>query len=448
MIVPGNRLLLWVAAIGVPLAAAEGLIPSLQPTALAVAGLFLVVVLIDAAWAWRSLDALAVEYPGVARLTKDRPGKVPLRILNGTRKACRIRVGIPLPPEIQSENETLLVEVPGESDAARIEWECTPTRRGNYVLDSCYLETNSPIGFWCRRKRHACRGEIRVYPNLYPERRNLAGLFLNRGGYGIHAQRLMGKGRDFEKLREYIPGDSYDEIHWKATAKRGRPVTKVFQVERTQEILVVIDSSRLSAKACGTQQGDVATQVTLLERFISAALILCQVTERQGDLFGLVTFGQKVFSYVPPRNGAAHYGRCRDALYALEPQIATPDYDELFSFIRTRLRRRALLVILTSLEDATLAESFARKVDLIARNHLVLVNMPTPASTQPLFSSADVQSHEDLYAHLAGHLRWHELQELQTVLKRKGVSFSLLDNERICSEIVSQYLNVKQRQVL
>jgi len=95
-------------------------------------------------------------------------------------------------------------------------------------------------------------GEIRVYPNLHPERRNLAGLFLNRGAFGIHAQRQVGKGRDFEKLREYIPGDSYDEIHWKATAKRGHPVTKVFQVERTQEIVVVIDSSRLSAKSYRT----------------------------------------------------------------------------------------------------------------------------------------------------------------------------------------------------
>src|SRR5204863_1117351 len=92
------------------------------------------------------------------------------------------------------------------------------------------------------------RSEIRVYPNLLNERKNLAALFLHRGSFGMHAQRQIGKGRDFEKLREYIPGDSYDEVHWKATAKRGRPVTKIFQIERTQEVYVIIDASRLSAR--------------------------------------------------------------------------------------------------------------------------------------------------------------------------------------------------------
>ena len=92
------------------------------------------------------------------------------------------------------------------------------------------------------------QSEIRVYPNLFTERRNLAALFLHRGAFGLHAQRQVGKGREFEKLREYMPGDSFDEIHWKATAKRGRPITKVFQIERTQEVYVVIDASRLSAR--------------------------------------------------------------------------------------------------------------------------------------------------------------------------------------------------------
>ena len=69
---------------------------------------------------------------------------------------------------------------------------------------------------------------------------------MNRGAFGVHAQRQVGQGREFEKLREYAPGDSYIDIHWKATAKRGRPVTKLYQVERTQEVYVIIDASRLA----------------------------------------------------------------------------------------------------------------------------------------------------------------------------------------------------------
>ena len=97
------------------------------------------------------------------------------------------------------------------------------------------------------------QSEIRVYPNLLSERKSLAALFLNRGAFGVHAQRQVGKGRDFEKFREYVPGDDYDEIHWKATARRGKPITKVFQIEKTQEVYVIVDASRLSARKSGSR---------------------------------------------------------------------------------------------------------------------------------------------------------------------------------------------------
>src|SRR6185436_7602963 len=107
----------------------------------------------------------------------------------------------------------------------------------------------------------------------------------------------------------------------------------------------------------------------------TAALVLGLAAEQQGDLFGLITFGDKVEKFIPAKNGKAHYSVCRDALYTLEPRIVTPDYDELCTFIRLRLRRRALLLVLTSLDDPVLAESFIKNVDLIRRQHLILVNM-------------------------------------------------------------------------
>src|SRR5204863_6499793 len=113
-----------------------------------------------------------------------------------------------------------------------------------YRIDAVYLEAQSPLGFWAVRKKAPAQSEIRVYPNLLTERKNLAALFLHRGAFGLHAQRQVGKGRDFEKLREYLPGDGFDEIHWKATARRGKPITKSFQIERTQEVYVIVDALR------------------------------------------------------------------------------------------------------------------------------------------------------------------------------------------------------------
>ena len=190
------------------------------------------------------------------------------------------------------------------------------------------------------------------------------------------------------------------------------------------------------------------TGTTVLERFLTAALILGQAAEQQGDLFGLLTFSDRVESFLRAKNGKAHYAACRDAIYTLEPRPITPDFDEISSFIRTRLRRRALLVFLTSLDDPVLAESFIRNMALLSGQHLVLVNMIKPPDADPLFSRSDVNELDDIYRHLGGHLQWHSLRELEKVLQRRGVRFSLLQNERLASDLVSQYIGVKQRQLL
>lgn len=258
----------------------------------------------------------------------------------------------------------------------------------------------------------------------------------------------VGQGREFEKLREYIPGDSFEDVHWKATAKRGRPITKMFQLERTQEVYVVVDTSRLSARTVHMTTNGTEGDVSYLERFITASLILGMVAERQGDLFGLVTFGDRIHSFVRAKTGQAHFNACRDALYTLEPQLVNPDFDELFTFLRLRLRRRAMLLFLTNLDDTVLKESFARNIEMVRRQHLCLVGMMTPPGVRPLFTDPNVETQADIYQHLAGHMMWHDLREVDRVLQRMGVGFFLLDNERMCAEIVTQYTNVKQRQLI
>jgi uncharacterized protein (DUF58 family) len=203
-------------------------------------------------------------------------------------------------------------------------------------------------------------------------------------------------------------------------------------------------STDTGSNGTGRDQG----VTTTLERFVTAALIAGLAAERQGDLFGILAFSDKVTRFVRAKNGKAHYGTCRDALYTLQPHVVAPDFDELCSFIRVKLRRRALLVFLTSLDDPVVAESFVRNMDLICRHHLVLVNMLKPDRARPLFDEPDVAAVDQLYGRLGGHILWHSIRELEKVLQRHGVRFSLLDNEKMCAQLVSQYMSVKQRQIL
>ena len=443
MIVPRKRLLVFVGVLAF-LSPLVVLIPAwiyLESTAAMVLAM---IAAVDAMSVRKKLQSITAHPPNVVRMAKDGPGEIPLLIMNPAMRKQQFRIGFPFPREIEPAEENLEIVLPQDSEASRVVVSCTPRKRGRYTLSRYHAEIPSTLGFWNVRTARPVDCEIRVYPNLSEERKRAAAIFLNKANFGVHLQRMVGQGREFEKLRDYIPGDSYDQIHWKATAKRGRPVTKIFQIERTQEVYAILDASRLSAREV---VGDFGKE-SILEYFVRAALVLGVAARHQGDHFGVVTFSDKVHHFLRASNSKTHHTACRDALYLLQPRIVTPDFDDLFSFIRVRLRRRALLVILTDLNDPILAESFVRSAKLISRQHLLLVNMVKPLHASDLFTSSDVASNDDLYQKLAGHMLTQNLRELQNVLRRQGISLTQLHHPNMSSELVTQYMAIKQRQLL
>ncbi|HEY2343130.1 MAG TPA: DUF58 domain-containing protein [Chthoniobacteraceae bacterium] len=458
MIAPHTRLIFWTAAVVLPFAALAGAAPQTLVPAVAIILLFAVLVVADALRAGGGLLGVSIEMPSVVRWQNGRSGTLPLEIRHPAGTARLLRVGIAFPREIESEKADYMVRLPDGSEASRFDWSCRPTQRGQFRLHDVHVEASSPFGFWAARATLPAQCEIRVYPDLYSERAQTASLFLRRAGIGIHSLRYAGQGRDFEKLREFVPGDSLPDIHWKASAKRGKPVTKVFQIERSQEIYLVIDGSRLSARQVVLKRplektataGAFATvETTALERYVTAALLLALSAERQGDQFGLLTFSDRVLSFVRARSGQAHFDACRDRLYTLQPENVSPDFEEVCTFLRLRLRKRAMIVFLTALDDPVLAENFEKATALICRQQLVLANMLEPPETGPLFSEkSPVASVDDLYRRLGGHYRWNNLRELQKTLGRKGVRLSFLDPDRISAELIAQHAEVRARQLL
>ncbi len=441
MIVPGPRLLFWVGAAGLPLAILGAAGPAAGAGAASALGLLVALVLADAAWARRRLAGLAAGLPSVVRLIRDRAGSFDVDLRNPAGRALRVRIGIAFPAGIETPHPEMAADLPPGAPLVRIAWPCRPRRRGSFRIEGCRIECASPLGFWAARRAAPSSMEIRVHPDLRAEGRAMAAVFLRRGPAGAHAHRQVGKGREFEKLRDYIPGDGLEDIHWKATAKRGRPVTKVFQVERTQEVYVAIDASRLSARPSGDPPSPA------LERYITAALSLAIAAQHQGDHFGLLAFGDRMLRFVRAGGGRGHFALCRDALLTLEPRLVAPDFEEAAVFVRRRLRRRALIVVLTDLDDPVLAEDFTSASDLLRRQHLVLACMLQPEGARPLFTGPEPADNEDLYRHLAGHIAWHHLRELQRLLGRRGVGLSFLD-QAFAAGVVSRYLATKQRQAL
>lgn len=440
MIVPRPRLLVAIAAVALPLAAAAGALPG-PAAALGLLAL-LAAVATDALVAPRRLREVEAILPATVRFLRDRPGAIEVRLRHRDPRPRRLVVALALPPRLGERVDPIPVLLPAGPSDSVFPWPVTPRHRGAFRVTAAHVEAVSPLGFWGARRILPVDAEVRVYPNLLAEGPAAAALLLRRSRVGLHARRRLGKGREFESLREYLPGDGYEDVHWKATAKRGRPVTKVFQVERTQEVYAVLDASRLAARPQGSPPA------AAIERFIAAALLLARASERQGDLFGLVAYSDRVLRFLRAGRGRAHFDACREALCTLQATAVTPDFDETATFLMARLRRRALLIFLTDLDDPVLAEEFVRGAGVLARRHLVMACLLHPRGARPLFTGPDPAGVEEIYDRLAGHLVWSDLQDLRRSAQRKGAAVGVFEGASLPAEAVGRYLDVKRRQAL
>ncbi len=425
----------------------------------------LAVAILDLYLSRKKLYSLECGVPALLRCTKGHTLAVPLDFINRGAALDWIRYGLSLSPFFRCEGKIIAQFYKFETEKIKsVEYPLTALKRGQFFLDSAHVETPSVMGLWLMRRKYEINTEVRVYPDLTVERKRLSSLFLMRGNDGAHAVRQVGKGREFEQLREYQHGDDYVDVDWKATARRGVPVTRTYQIERTQEVYVIVDHSRLSGREIRVpmeteMEGDwLHTEeaaggeflvTSQLEKFLHCSLVLSSVAEKQGDLFGFISFADQVDRFIRSRNGRGHYNIIRDALYTLEPKPVAPDFEQLMISLRQRLTRRALLVMLVDLSDPLTAEHFYEALPLVSRQHLVLVNMVRPEMAHPLFShKTDPQTTDEIYDSMGGHFQWQELRETGKMLRNLGVELAVPDHEELCAEAVTQYLNVKKRQLL
>jgi uncharacterized protein (DUF58 family) len=466
----------WAAAIILPLSILAGLLGGFRGICILGIAVFVLVSLIDLLLGLGKYSQLEIGLPAVTRVTAGRDFQLELKLNGPGRRLGAIRLAVDLPPSIKPIQSSTIVRINGPASNLSVPVPAVADQRGSYPIRRAFFDWVSPLGFWVFREERSLNCELRVYPDLALEGRKIAH-FLDRGGFGAHRQRQIGRGREFEKLREYEAGDSFDSIHWKAAAKRQKPITKVFQVEKSQEVYLAIDSSRLSARLVSSSsshsssssssssnvseptahhahtQGEAVApapphQSTILERFIAAALLASATAERQGDLFGLITFSDKVNQLARARSGPLHFNHCRDLLVNLQPKLVAPDFEDIAATLLNRLTRRSLLIFLTSLDDSVTGENFLSAARFLARRHLVMAMMPSPPGTRPLFSAPGVEHSDQIYENIAGHLRWAKLQELRKQLLQAGVLFHLAPGENFTVTVVSEYLATKRRQLL
>jgi len=423
MIAPARALFVVALLLALPVCTLIGLDPARAPVYDLLLLLLVAALSLDAWMGLRMVERYSATGPGIVRVTQNVPAEMRVDIESHPPAARSVRVSVQIPAGFEREGDRIGQTV-----------KFIARERGEHQVRRCDIEINSPAHLWLVRRTLPLETEFRVYPDMRGDK--TAAALLRRRDPGSHRFRQVGRGREFERLRDYLPGDTFDEVSWKATARRGRPVVRVFQIERTQEVYVALDVSRLSGRHGA------------IEDFVKAALLLGLAAESQGDKFGLVVFSDRVHSFLRAAQGKAQYSACREVLYRVRPQPVSPDFAELFTFLQLNLRRRALVVFLTALDDPLLAETFSRDLTLLTRRHLAVVASLNDPDVQPVFEGAAPKEAGDIYRSLAGHLVWTQLRETEKKLERHGVIIARVDPERVGAQLAEVYANIKRRQLL
>jgi len=410
---------------------------------LPLAGVGMMVAVLAAAWLdariSRMRDALEVRRVLPNVLSLGVANTVTIMLRNRTGRTLRLLVKDDPPDEFDTPERVRSLHLE-PWQAAQVSYRTTPTRRGDYQFGDLHVRCLSMLRLaWWQRDLPA--GEaIRVYPNLQQIAQFDA---LARRGrldeIGLRAMRARGEGTEFESLREYVPDDSFRDIDWKATARRGKPITRQFQAERNQTIIIMIDCGRMmAAQVAGMARVDHA---------INAALMLAHVAERMGDTVGLLVFSDRVKSFVPPALGTAKTERILQELYALEAEPVEPDFRRAVTFLRTHARKRALICTFTDLVDPDISREALSYLSSLRPRHLSLVATIPDEEIQALARSVPVRPIDAYEKALAARA----LADRELALARLRSRGTVVADARaadLAGAVVGRYLAIKRQGLL
>lgn len=434
--VPGRRLAVAAAA-GLPLAALDGGTGLGLGTALA----FDAVLLVGAALDSRRLDRhpVAARRQMDSRLVVGVPNVISVELHNPHARPVSIRVRDDLPPGWVAEPDELSVDLPAYARRT-LSYRVTPPSRGRFAFGDLHVKMESRAGLGARLLSYEAAEHARVFPNILgPRRYELAARLGELASVGVRSIRRTGGGGEFEQLREYVAGDAFRDLDWKSTAKRQRPITRVFEQEKSQIVLLAIDAGRMMATRLGA--------ISKLDHAINAALLLAWVALRKGDRVGLVVFADQVQTFVPPARGPGQYRALLEALFATEAQETSVDFRRLVEFVQVRARKRALMVIFSDLLDETHARPLAKYAAVLRRKHLPLcVTMHDPVAES--MADAHVEDTPTAYRRAAAADLLAEREGVKAHLRKNGVRLVEAPPGELAVATVNRYLEVKARRSL
>lgn len=431
MLIPSRRLIMLFVVLGVA-GLGVSFFNMLAAPWLGLVALLLVSAAVDAVRG-RRLPVPLAERRVPGSLALGVAHEVTIRLENRAQNQLSVTVYDLHPAPVITERLPQLVALPTRG-WVEIFYRLLPHERGDLAFNRIQLRIASPFGLWEIQRLAGSSEQVRVYPDFA----RLTGFALMATDHrlsqiGVLQRRRRGEGMDFHQLREYREGDVQRQIDWKASSRMHRLISREYQDERDQQVVLLLD--------CGRRMAARDDAISHFDHVVNAALLLAYVGLRQGDAVGLLTMSGPE-RWLAPRKSRATVNTILNSVYDLQPTVAASDYHVAALDLMQRLRKRALVVVLSNLRDED-DETLAPALRLLQTRHLVLfASLREAILSRALATRVDSFDRALTHAAVADYL--HSRTRMFGKLQNLGAMCIDVEPQQLPMALVNRYLEIKR----
>jgi uncharacterized protein (DUF58 family) len=413
--------------------------PMLRWLALTYDIIILAVAIFDA-WNSKLSPRVGIERHFGSRFAVGAETEVRIEIANHTPRDLALIIKDEYPPQMKlSGSRETRLNIDAQTAASFSYW-LAPPKRGRFEFGFVAVRFVSNWRLVWKQARAGAPTTVKVYPNMRRAREaELKALGTRSFVAARRKSQWRGEGRDFESLRDYVRGDEMRHISWTATARRGKLVTRQYQMERDQTILIAIDAGRLMTARIENE--------TKLDSAVHATLALMSAAARAGDNAGLLVFGRRIRAFLPPKRGAEHLDAALEALHNIEPEMIEPSYSRAFEFVAANSRRRSLVVVITDLVDEEGSRELISSLKLLRPRHLPLVVTIADRDLKAVVRAPPENEREMFTQSVAEEIIHLREAALRLVESQGGLALDVTAAV-LAPKLLETYLRVKERGLL
>ncbi len=369
-------------------------------------------------------------------LTLGDENKIHIDLFNKSGQRIQVTVidELPFPLQIRDLELTGVLEPGGE---LTLDYVVRPVERGVYTFGSVHVFVSSFLGLIQRRFQLAERADVPVYPSILQMRQfELKAFHRTSRDSGIKKIRRIGHSYEFEQIKNYIPGDDFRSVNWKASSRRAELMVNQYEDERSQQVYCVIDKSRSMKMPF---QG-----MSLLDHAINATLVISNIVLQKGDKAGLISFSDKLGSLIKAERSPRQLDLLLHALYKESSRHLEADYELLYHASRKLIKGRSVLLLFANFESYHALERALPMLRRLNRQHLLVVIFFENTEIADM-AHTECRTMEEIYFQTIALKFVQEKAQIANKLRQYGIQVILTRPEDLSVNTINKYLELKAR---